>query len=708
MRDSTEKSSQGNISLDAVASGNSALAQLGQGHQHNYFGASVPIPPVSDWIRVADVDPIILGIHKCRPIGKTIGLTPYVARDVDSQISESISQSRSGGFTLIVGDSTAGKTRSLYEAILESLPDARIISPSNPGSIRQIPQLAHESEQQSVLWLDDLERFLGPDGVEPFLVGQLINAGVCIAATLRAERYEAFMPRAERAAGMMRDETAQHIARIGMQVLNIADTIEMDRVWSPSEIRSAQEFADQRIIEAIDHHGPYGIAEYLAAGPPLYGEWKRALRAHGNPRGHALVAAAVDLARAGLIHPIKLSDLEALHHLYLDKAGGPLLRPESFEEAVDWATSIRYGVTSLLMPSKDNRWRAFDYLIDSASRDQKGFPAEDSFWLTAASLAAVDWEYFNITQAASKNGRRELTERLWIERAHGGDSHAAFHLALHYAELEEAATQEHWVRRAAEEGNPQALLMLGELQIDRGDLGDATISLSKGLELGEEDCAWKLGTIHIMLGDMVKAEEFWRTGHAMGSVGAGTSLGIHLDHQGQLESAIEVFRRTAIESSMPNTQYNLARALERHGSIDESKTWYEKAADAGHAHAQTNLGVLLTKEGDLQKALEYFLKATDGDDGLGACHAADIEGLMGREEEAERLYEKSFTLGLVHAADHLGILHIRRGDLSLAKHWFRISRAHGNESATWNLGMIRLYGGDIPSLDVLIICNWPN
>ncbi|MCC9310709.1 hypothetical protein LN042_27175 [Kitasatospora sp. RB6PN24] len=509
------------LALEATASDNSTLAQLGMGRQTNYFNGAFHIPEMDDWSRVADVDPMILGIHRCRPVNHAAKLTPYIGRDVDRQVRESISRSQNGGFTLIVGDSTAGKTRTLYEAVAEICPDARIFSPSTSGEIRQIPQIASEGTRQCVLWLDDLERYLGPDGVDPFLVGRLIESGVCIAATMRAERYETFMPRAERAAGLIHDPLAQHVSRIGMQVLNVADLIELERVWSTRELQDARNFSDPRIVEAVDHHGPYGIAEYLAAGPPLYSEWKWALRANGNPRGHSLVAAAIDLARAGLVAPIKLSDLEGLHGLYLNQAGGAVLRPEKFEEAVEWATSVRFGVTSLLMPDGDG-WRAFDYLVDAAAREDRNFPTGEPFWLMAASIARHEGEYFSATATASKNGHKDLVDRLWAERVNDGDDHAAFHLALQFEGHKDDESYENWLLMSAGAGNDQALFMLGELEIDRGDIGKAISTLSWGLELGGEDCAWRLGDIYANLGDVTKAENFGAPGMRWEALGRGS------------------------------------------------------------------------------------------------------------------------------------------------------------------------------------------
>ena len=55
-------------------------------------------------------------------------------------------------------------------------------------------------------------------------------------------------------------------------------------------------------------------------------------RSAGGPRGAALVAAAVDLRRAGYHRPVPLDLLRELHADQLSGRGGAALRPESWEE----------------------------------------------------------------------------------------------------------------------------------------------------------------------------------------------------------------------------------------------------------------------------------------------------------------------------------------------------------------------------------------
>jgi membrane protein YdbS with pleckstrin-like domain len=123
--------------------------------------------------RVRDItDPVLLGVHKAAPLtsvadtsggGRAAGehVPAYVPRDVDDGLREQLA---AGGFVLLVGDSTAGKTRAAFEAIAVTLPGHLLICPADRDAVAVAVTRAAQ-ERQCVLWLDDLERFLGTAGL---------------------------------------------------------------------------------------------------------------------------------------------------------------------------------------------------------------------------------------------------------------------------------------------------------------------------------------------------------------------------------------------------------------------------------------------------------------------------------------------------------------------------------------------------------------
>ena len=81
-------------------------------------------------------DPVWMGVHRAAALANGVtseagakpGAPAYVPRDFDAELRECLA---AGGFVLMVGDSTAGKTRAAFEAARSTL--ARPRSPAVIG-----------------------------------------------------------------------------------------------------------------------------------------------------------------------------------------------------------------------------------------------------------------------------------------------------------------------------------------------------------------------------------------------------------------------------------------------------------------------------------------------------------------------------------------------------------------------------------------------
>jgi hypothetical protein len=95
---------------------------------------------------------------------------------------------------------------------------------------------------------------------------------------------------------------------------------------------------------------------------------------------------------------VPLGLLQDLHESYLRAAGGAVLRPEPWEDALQWATQPLHATSSLLEPSEDDGFLAFDYLVDAAMRDPATPPVPEVTWtvlvdrVDPADLVSVAWE----------------------------------------------------------------------------------------------------------------------------------------------------------------------------------------------------------------------------------------------------------------------------------------------------------------------------
>ena len=114
-------------------------------------------------VLVSEADPRRLGVHAAISVpGVPDEIPPeYVPRDVDAAESgvraKVATAAERGGFVLLVGGSSVGKTRCAVEAVKALLPDWRLVHPAGPA---EVAALAPASAPRTVVWLDELQRYL--------------------------------------------------------------------------------------------------------------------------------------------------------------------------------------------------------------------------------------------------------------------------------------------------------------------------------------------------------------------------------------------------------------------------------------------------------------------------------------------------------------------------------------------------------------------
>src|SRR6185312_10653961 len=193
-------------------------------------------------VRVRDARPRRLGVHAAISVPGVPDDDPprYVLRDVDAAEfgvrARVEAAAGAGGFVLLVGGSSVGKTRCAVEAVKALLPEWWLVHPAGPD---QVTALAQAPPPRTVVWLDELQRYLdGEDGLTGGVVRALLEARppVVIIGTLWPDRYQAYA--AVPAPG---DPDPRARER---EVLDLADVVRIDPEFSPAEQDQARAAAD--------------------------------------------------------------------------------------------------------------------------------------------------------------------------------------------------------------------------------------------------------------------------------------------------------------------------------------------------------------------------------------------------------------------------------------------------------------------------------
>jgi TPR repeat protein len=634
--------------------------------------------------RVAQaVDPLRFGVHPALAAAEGGGgehprMPLYVARDIDQELDEAL---RSDRLVLLLGDAAAGKSRSAYEALHRVLADRWVLVPRRADSLRRLADAGTELDD-AVIWLDDLDRYLGVDGLDTALLERLAGGRrgrVVALATMRTRAYAERSPeRSPEHAGGGADKAGR---RADQELLDAARVIRLDRALSEPECHRARRLArrDPRIGAALaEGDEGIGLAEFLAAAPRLWDRWRDGRASDVEPAGAAIVTAAVDCRRAGLLGPVSERLLRDLYRDYLDAQTAALLGPDAFEVGLAWATTPVHA-TSALLTRRGDGYRVFAYLLDRLQRDPEVLPVPEMTWTRLlADLPADDaWSvgitaFFSghtaVAEAAFQAGTKTSRPSAAALSAHGlGLVH------WHNGALQEA---ERWFRQALAgdqiSGLARAIVAnsLGELLQASGAPQEAETLLRQAADSGYVPALVGLGRLLQERGDHQAAEEAFHRAAATGSAGGALHLGWLLAERGDLPGAERSYRQAARHGSVEAAR-RLGRLLHDRGDTTGAIRWWRVAANAGDLDAANDLGVWLAEQGELVEARDWLEPAADLGDAAAAYNLAMVLRDQGEDAQAERRLRQSAETGGLVAAVDLAALLMERGELDEADRWLR-------------------------------------
>ena len=601
-------------------------------------------------IPVNETDLRRLGVHAAISVPGVQDEVPpeYVPRDADAAESGIRAKVKAaaerGGFVLLVGGSSVGKTRSAAEAVRALLPEWWLVYPAGPD---QVAALAQVPSPQTVVWLDELQDYLdGEHGLDGTVVRALLNAPdpAVIIGTLWPDRYAAYttVPPPGDADPHRRER----------QVLDLAEVVRIAPAFSEAEQDRARAAAtrDRRLAVALETAG-YELTQTLAAAPQLVARWEDAQTA--SPYAWAVLTAGLDATRLGARAPLSADLLRAAAPGYCT----PRQRAEApgnwFEQALVYATTKLHGAAAALAPvgagmGQTDGYAVADYLIQHASRERR-----------SARVPASTWDALlnHISDPADAARLADSAERRLLYR---------YAIPLY--------------RPAADAGDGNAASQLAELLAFRGDLDE----LRAMADTGDHLAAWRLAGLLAVRGDL---DELHARADASDRYAA-SRLAELLAFRGDLDEL-----RARANASDWAAAGKLAELLAGRGDLDELRT----RADAGDSLAAGKLVELLAGRGDLDEAIQIL--RTQADLGYGnAARLAELLAGRGDLDEAIQILRTQADAGDENAARQLAGLLAGRGDLDEAIQILRPRADAGDENAAEQLVELLAVSGDLDEL----------
>ncbi|BCB81182.1 hypothetical protein GCM10022251_67720 [Phytohabitans flavus] len=466
--------------------------------------------PPSPIPRFDEVSPRQLGIHAAITAEESIGDLPeYVGRDFDDDLRKRISAGIVRGcFVLLVGRSSSGKTRSLYEAVRMVAPNWPVVQPAGTG---EIVELLDAPRQKIIVWLDEMHRFFGAD---PRLtkehVIRLLQFPAIVVATLWPDDYlKRKTPRGLGAPAEVENDR---------RLLELAEVVSVPDVLSGPEQAEAERVAetDTRIRLALDVKDA-GLTQVLAAGPDLLHRWEQA----PDPYAKAVISFAADARRLGVLSPIAQDAFDSAIGGYLTSSQR-VNRPRHWlADALAFGGQELHGAVSALTPVDDGEagllagYVVADYVAQHIRRTE--CPPR-SAWETLISTAE-DAEDLRRLAAAANARMRYCHEEEALRRLldlHGGgavelagvlfrsgrEREAVDLLRRHLRQIPDdrsaADRLDHIVmlaqridemRAASADDDPEAGRRLAEMFVDGGEADALRARADAGSLLAEEDLA---------------------------------------------------------------------------------------------------------------------------------------------------------------------------------------------------------------------------
>lgn len=655
---------------------------------------------------VGEVDLEVFGVH---PINEFYVLRPAI----DEPLRERV---RAGRFVLAVGKFVAGKSRSLAEAVRSAAADRSLIVPVDGPAVSRLASAGSlpVAPAGAVLWLDDLDRFVMPGGLDEQVLNRLVahRPPIIVAATMPSRRYMSFIRGV--GTGASAGSPIDHLARASVRRLldRAAPAVDVPERLVGYELEAAVE-AYPGFVPADGRLGHHLRSVRVVREMLLHGRGD-------SPAGWAVLMAAIDWRRTGVGTPIPGPVLRELLPHYLDEPIGE----GEFADAVLWATGAPGEPGAIVSADGGRSFRPESYLAELVETDDStpAGPIPEAVWRSVIESAdSTPADLMAVSYLASGHGLPEISIAAaeavarrtvspwfsaWSQLVRG-------QLEALRDNVDEAKSL---LRGAVESGIADLVEMaqveLAVILINANDPEAAAPLLTSALNSTDADirklAKTNMGILRSIEGDQAAAaallEEVARSDDVAASPTARAHLGALLalsagaaraakpDHEPEVGDVRLV--RTVREfgglraTSIAQAQLGLIRMGQ--GDPERAREMLESALASGDPMvlpmAQAGMGHLLLGAGDVEGAAGLFAEAMAAGQphpaALAAIGAAGVAYQRGDAPEAMRVLDD--LVGLDHpefspmAADLLGDLRAEVGDPEGAEHAYRLAIRSGH------------------------------
>jgi hypothetical protein len=541
-----------------------------------------------------------------------LDLPPYIPRDFDEAVRAEIAQAAAGQLSAMIllrGTSSTGKTRSLFEAARRLPRNSMIVRPLGAAAMRTLPAAAL-CDRPVVVWLNELQGFLGPDGTG---LSRQVLRELFTTATVPPVLLATLWPDKQRDETSFGNDTASETAQLFVPNpwVRIHD---VPRRFTSAELRTARhEQHDPRIGAALADPNKLGFTQTLAGGPELLAHYRAAPAV-----AQLLLDAAGDARRLGHHHALPGALLKDMALALWRDERGSVTPPEAwFDRALDYATRR--------LRSEDGI-RALIPLDDPDTNQPIGYHLADYLEQHLIGVRAT----------------RTIPEGSWAAlRAHTGDPNDLMELFGAAQARARFAHCEAFLRACG----PPGLIRLGSWLASppgRANAAESVETYRQAVAMqvpgGARHLALALGRL---TGQEDETEAFYKQAVAERDLQAIDWYASWLKTRSGREDEIEALYRQAADLGDPNGRIRLAGWLsKRPDGIDEAERLYRDAAATGQTTAVHRLADWLTETGREIEAETLYMEVAATGSSAFVVWVAGWLSRRGKHTEAERLWQQ--------------------------------------------------------------------